>query len=320
MQNRFMDWFGLSAPILQAPIGSLASVELVTAVARGGGIGSLAMTWTDRDEGMAKVAALKAAGVPYFFNFVLRFGTEKPGWYRDAGLPAVTLSWGIDAGLIAAFRKAGTRVGVQVGSAAGARAAIAAGADFIIAQGIEAGGHVQSSTPLAKLLAETVALAGNMPVIAAGGIATSADIIRVLKAGAQGVLMGTRFVASAESQAHDTYKQALVSARSDDTVYTHCFDIGWPYANSRVLRTSTLEMWEAAGNPAAPNRPGEGDILFHNGNDPQVRYADTPPAANATGDLLAGCLYAGTSVDGITSVKPAAEIVSSLWAEAKALL
>jgi NAD(P)H-dependent flavin oxidoreductase YrpB (nitropropane dioxygenase family) len=320
MQNRFMDWFGLSAPILQAPIGSLAGAALVTAVARGGGIGSLAMTWTERDEGMAKVSELETAGVPYFFNFVLRFGTKKPGWYCDAGLPAVTFSWGIDAGLISAFRNAGTKVGVQVGSVLGARAAIAAGADLIIAQGIEAGGHVQSSTPLEKLLAGTIAIAGDISVIAAGGIATAPDIARVLKAGAQGVLMGTRFVASSESQAHDAYKQALVKARSDDTVYSHCFDIGWPYANSRVLRTSTLEMREAAGNPAAPNRPREGDILFHNGDEPQVRYADTPPATNARGDLLGGCLYAGTSVDGITSVMPAAEIVSSLWAEAKALL
>ncbi len=315
-----MDWFGLSAPILQAPIGSASNVALATAVAKGGGLGSLAMTWTERDDGLAAAAQLKAAGVPFFFNFVLRFGTECPAWYCDSGLPAITLSWGVDAGLIAALKSSGTKVGVQAGSVAGASDAIAAGADFIIAQGIEAGGHVQSSTPLAKLLGETVAIANSTPVIAAGGLSTAADIARVMKAGAQGVMMGTRFVASNESLAHDAYKQALVAARSDDTVYTNCFDIGWPYSMARVLRNSTFEMWEAAGNPAAPNRPGEGDITYRNGEESFVRYCDTPPAPGAVGDLLAGSLYAGTSVDGITSVRPAAEIVASLWAEARELL
>ena len=102
---------------------------------------------------------------------------------------------------------------------------------------------------------------------------------------------------------------------------TSCFEIGsWPYAMSRVLRNSTFEMWEAAGNPAAPNRPGEGDITFRNGDESLVRYCDTAPIVGAQGDLLAACLYAGMSVDGIASVRPAAEIVSSLWAEAQELL
>jgi nitronate monooxygenase len=320
MRNRFMDWFELQAPIVQAPIGSATNVALATAVGRGGGLGSIAMTWTAREEGLAMAAGLKAAKVPFFFNFVLRFGAEAPAWYCAEELPAVTLSWGIDAGLIAKYKSAGTRVGVQVGSAGGASAAIAAGADFIIAQGIEAGGHVQSTTPLASLLGATLAIAGNIPVIAAGGLSTAGDIARVIKAGAQGAMLGTRFVAATESSAHDAYKQALVAAKAGDTVYTNCFDIGWPYAMSRVLRSATFEMWEAAGNPAAPDRPGEGDILFHRGEKTFVRYCDTSPPAGAAGDLLSGCLYAGTSVDGITSVRPAADIVSSLWAEAQALL
>lgn len=315
-----MDWFGLSAPILQAPMGSVANVDLVVAVAKGGGLGSMAMTWAPRDEGLAAAAKLKTAGIPFFFNFVLRFGTETPRCYLGADLPAITLSWGVDAALIASFKSSGTKVGVQVGSVAGARAAIDAGADFIIVQGIEAGGHVQSSTPLEKLLASAVAVANSVPVIAAGGIATAEDIARVMKHGAQGAMMGTRFVACEESLAHESYKAALVAARADDTVYTNCFEIGWPYAMSRVLRNSTFEKWEAAGNPAAPHRPDEGDIVFRNGSESLVRYCDTPPTRGAEGDLSAACLYAGMSVDGITSVRPAAEIVSSLWAEAQELL
>lgn len=320
MRNRFMDWFGLSAPILQAPIGGASNVALAAAVARGGGMGSLAMTWTERDPGLAMVAELNATGIPFFLNFVLRFGIARLGWYLDAGIPAITQSWGIDADSIARFKSRGTRVGVHVGAAAGARSAIAAGADFIVVQGVEAGGHVQSSTPLDRLLGETLAIAGQVPVIAVGGISTAADIARVIKAGAQGVMMGTRFVASEESLAHDAYKQALVAAKAEDTVYTNCFDIGWPYAMHRVIRNSTFTIWEAAGSPAAPNRPGEGDIVMRQGQQSLVRYCDTSPARGAEGDLLAACLYAGTSVEGIASVQPAADIVTALWSEARQLL
>ena len=320
MRTTFMDWFGLSAPIVQAPVQGPESLALTMAVSRAGGLGSVAMTWIDGEAGLAAVAKLKAMERPFIGNFVLRFGTTAPAFYLDAGLPAVTFSWGIDEGLIAAYSSRGTKVGVQVGSVAGAHKAMAAGADFIITQGIEAGGHVQSTTPLAHVLAETVAIAGDTPVIAAGGLAAGADVARVMKAGAQGAMLGTRFVASVESMAHDAYKQALVAASASDIVNTYCFDIGWPYAASGVLRNTTFSAWEAAGSPQAPHRPGEGDITFRRGGADIIRYSDNWPAADSTGDVLSGCLYAGTSVDGISSVLPAAEIVKTLWADAQKLL
>lgn len=317
MRTAFMEMFGLSAPILQAPIASAANVALATAVGRGGGLGSLAMTWTERDEGMALLSQMKSANVPFFFNFVLRFGTEKLPWYFASGLPVVTLSWGIDREVIARFKAGGTRVGVQVGSAAGAKAALAAGADFVVAQGVEAGGHVQSSTPLGILLSEILPLAGATPVIAAGGISSAADIVKAMTAGAQGVMMGTRFVASIESGAHPAYKQALVAAQTDDQAYTNCFDLGWPYAMHGVLRNSTFKNWEAAGCPAAPDRPRENEIVYSKDGQAFPTYSDTPPGAGAEGDVLAGCLYAGKGVAGINSVLPAREIVSVLWGEAQ---
>ncbi|MBM3520197.1 MAG: nitronate monooxygenase [Alphaproteobacteria bacterium] len=320
MRTSFMDWFGLSAPIVQAPIGGAATVGLATAVGRAGGLGSLPMTWAEKQAGLNLVAELAASGVPFFLNFALRFGSERPLWYCGGRAPAVTFSWGLDADLIAAFRAARQRVGVQVGSLAGAKTAIAAGADFIIVQGIEAGGHVQSSTPLVALLKEVVTIAGDVPVIAAGGIARGNDIAAMLRLGAQAVMLGTRFVASDESLAHPAYKQALVEARASDQAYSNCFDIDWPYAMHGVLRNSTLEAWEAAGCPASPNRPGEGDVIFRRKGEPLVRYCDTPPYEGAEGDVLAGCLYAGAGVGGITSVMPAREIVERLWAEALAVL
>ena len=320
MTTPFMDWFGLTAPILQAPIGSAATVALATAVGRGGGMGSLAITWTERDEGLAKAKALKATGLPFFLNFVLRFGTERIGWYLDSGIPAVTLSWGIDQPSIAALKNKGIRVGVQVGSAAGAQAAIAAGADFIIAQGVEAGGHVQSSTALSTLLAETLQVAGSVPVIAAGGIAGAVDIATALKAGAQAVMMGTRFVASTESDVHSAYKAALVAAGPEDQVYSNCFDLGWPYAMHGVLRNSTFRAWEVAGCPAAPHRPGENEIVFRAAGQEYPRYSDSPPPSDAIGDVTEACFYAGRGLAHIASIKPATRIVTDLWKETQKLL
>ncbi len=319
MQNDLMRWFGLSVPILQAPIGSTGTPELATAVGSAGAMGSLALTWTTQEEAAQQILALNAMGLAYLVNFVLRFGTAAP---RAAVLhrpPCLTLSWGCDSETIAIAKAQGTKVGVQVGSADGATAAIAAGADFVIAQGMEAGGHVQSTTPLGTLLPAVLATAGPVPVVAAGGIARAEEIAACLKQGAHAVMMGTRFVATRESHAHDAYKQALAMS-GRDTSLTICFDLTWPFALHRVLRNSTLEAWEAAGHPAAPHRPGEGDVLFHQHGNPVLRYSDEQPNRGASGDVPAGCLYAGTGVQHIDKVEPAAELVARLWAETQRLL
>ena len=316
MKTDLMQMFGLTVPILQAPIGGAATPELVMAVSRAGAMGSMALTWTPPDEAAAHIAALNSTGLVYFVNFVLRFGTAAARSALMARPPCLTLSWGCDSGTIALAKAQGVRVGVQVGSAAGAAAAIAAGADFVIAQGMEAGGHVQSTTPLSQLLPAVLAVAGPVPVVAAGGIATAAQIADCLKQGAQAVMMGTRFLATEESLAHPDYKQALVAAGGGDTSLTICFDLTWPFALHRVLRNSTLEAWEAAGHPAPPTRPGEGDMLFHQNGNPVLRYSDDPPHAGAVGDVRAGCLYAGTGVGLIDRIEPAGALVHRLWEEA----
>ncbi len=320
MQNDFMRWFGLTVPILQAPIGGAATPELVAAVGRAGALGSLALTWTPAEEAAGHITALNATGLPYFVNYVLRFGTAAPRAALQHRPPCITLSWGIDAETIALAKAQGIWVGVQVGSAQGAVAAIAAGADFVIAQGMEAGGHVQSTTPLATLLPAVLAVAGRTPVVVAGGIARAEEIAACLKQGAQAVMMGTRFLATPESLAHDSYKQALLAAGAGDTSFTLCFDLTWPFALHRVLRNSTVEAWEAAGQPAPPDRPGEGDLLFRQGGNPVLRYSDDPPHRDALGDALAGCLYAGQGVQHIDRLEPAGALVARLWAETQSLL
>jgi NAD(P)H-dependent flavin oxidoreductase YrpB (nitropropane dioxygenase family) len=320
--RRLLALTGQDLPIIQAPIGSAATPELVTAVCRAGGLGGLALTWSSPEEVTQRVADLRKAlaGKPFFANFVLHFPCEGYDAALEAGCPVVTLSWGLDAARIARAHKAGTRVGVQIGNAAGARRAIDAGADFMIAQGIEAGGHVQGTTPLATLLPQVLAIAGDIPVVAAGGIASPAAIQQVIAAGAAGVMLGTRFLATHEAAIHPDYKAALLAASSGDTAFTNCFDIDWPYAMHRVLRNSTFTTWEAAGSPQPPHRPGEGEIVFHQNGSDYVRYCDMPPGPAAMGDPLGGCLYAGTGVSDLDHIEGAEELVTRLGAEVRARL
>ncbi|MFM7443226.1 MAG: nitronate monooxygenase, partial [Tabrizicola sp.] len=132
--QRLLALTGQDLPIIQAPIGSAATPELVTAVCRAGGLGGLALTWSSPDEVADRVASLRKVlpGKPFFANFVLHFPCEGYDAALEAGCPVVTLSWGLDAARIARAHKVGTRVGVQIGNAEGARRAIDAGADFLI--------------------------------------------------------------------------------------------------------------------------------------------------------------------------------------------
>jgi nitronate monooxygenase len=309
-------------PILQAPIGSLASVKLVAAVSNAGGIGCLALTWTDAEIAAKLVAAVKArTQAPFVANFVLSFNPTALPAALETGVPIVTFSWGLPGPLVKTVHSYGSAVGIQVGSVDGARRALDEGCDFVICQGIEAGGHVQSSMPLRTLLPAVVAEAKGVPVVAAGGLADGADIAEVMSLGASAAMLGTRFVASTESYAHPAYKAALLSADADDTALTGCFDGGWPYALHRVLRNTTLKNWEASGCAPSGSRPGEGDVVAQEkSGKPVRRYDDTPPNVEMEGDVLSCCLYAGTGVKKIAELRSADALVKELWRDAEAIL
>jgi len=181
---------------------------------------------------------------------------------------------------------------------AGARRALDLGADYLICQGIEAGGHVQATQKLEEVLPSVIEEAKKIPVLAAGGIASGAHIRRALRLGAAGVLVGTRFVATKECNAHDEYKGALARAKAADTVLTVCFQDGWTNAPHRVLRNCTFAMWEAAGCPPPGKRPGEGDVLTTNAvtGAKKVRYSASNPGRDDRGDVLELPLYAGQGV------------------------
>jgi nitronate monooxygenase len=219
-------------------------------------------------------------------------------------VPIISFSFGLQPQLIDRARGAGARVLVQVGSVDGARAAAAAGADALIVQGVEAAGHAQSVVGVLPLLAE-VRRSVSVPVLAAGGIGDPASASAALTAGAEAVVMGTRFLASDESDAHPIYKARLLDADARDTVLTGLFDVGWEDSPHRVLRNSTYERWEQAGAAPKGERPGEGDEIAGD----TLRYAPNPPLGDTAGDVEAMAMYAGHSVGAVTAVEPAAAIV-----------
>jgi NAD(P)H-dependent flavin oxidoreductase YrpB (nitropropane dioxygenase family) len=209
-----------------------------------------------------------------------------------------------DPGLVARIHQGGALASWQVGSADEGLAAADAGCDLVIAQGIEAGGHMRGELPLLTLLDQILERVG-VPVVAAGGIGTASMVATVLAAGAAAVRIGTRFVASDESGAHPTYIDALRVARAADTVVTTAFSVGWPDAPHRVLR-SCVEA-AAALPDAVVGEEHLGTTVV-----PVGRFTPPPPGRTFTGAIEAMALYAGLSVDAVQRTQPAAEIIAEL--------
>ncbi|MGI8477471.1 MAG: NAD(P)H-dependent flavin oxidoreductase [Thermomicrobiales bacterium] len=315
----FTELLGIDLPIVQAPIGGCSTPELVAAVGDAGGLGMLSTTWRTLDELpklLTRTRALTAR--PYGVNFVLEWDpAERLRICLEHGARVVSFFWGDPEPWIGQVHAAGALVAQTVGSAAEAARAKAIGADILVAQGWEAGGHVWGETATMALVPRVVDAAGGAPVIAAGGIADGRGLAAVLALGAAGVWMGTRFVATDESAAHAEYRSRLVAAVESATVHTKLFDVGWPNASLRALRNSTHERWREAGEPASGSRPGEGGtVAVGEGGEEIPRYHNSPPMPGMTGDLEALVHYAGQGVGLIDDVRPAGDVVREIAADA----
>ena len=317
--QRLLSQFGLNYPIFQAATGSTSSPDLAIAVSSAGAMGGMALWPFPPDEASARVAKVRSTtDKPFFVNYALAHEAKSLPAALEAGAPIVQFSWGMpDRNLVAAVRQARAKMGVQVTSAESARAALDLGADYLVCQGTEAGGHVQANSRLLETLPKVLDEAKLTPVIAAGGIGNGAGIRAVLSAGASGAMLGTRFVATRENSSHQEYKNALLKADKSDTVLTMCFEGGWPNATHRVLRNRTFIRWDAAGCPPVGKRPGEGDVVATRADGRTVlRYATSSPLASFTGNQLLDCaLYAGDGVGVVRDIPAAGDLVSRLWKE-----
>jgi NAD(P)H-dependent flavin oxidoreductase YrpB (nitropropane dioxygenase family) len=294
--------------------GGTGTPELAAAVSQAGGLGMLSSTFPmslDEQLDLVQERIERPVGVG-FFAFELPTRTEELELAARRSR-VVDVFWGDpDASVVERIHAGGAIAFWQVGSLDEAMAAADAGCDAVIAQGIEAGGHVRGTTPLATLLEQVVA-ALEVPVIAAGGIATGAALAEALNAGASAVRVGTRFLASAESGAHPDYVAALLAATSDATVHTTAFGEGWPDAPHRVLRIATEHA------AVYPDRV-VARVAYRDRSWDVGRWSSQPPTLFTTGEASAMAMYTGCGVGDITDVPTAAQIVERMMEEAVPLL
>jgi NAD(P)H-dependent flavin oxidoreductase YrpB (nitropropane dioxygenase family) len=312
LETAFTRLVGCQIPIQLAGMGSILSPELAAAVSNAGALGQVTFAGIEVDEAQKRLDRLasltaKPFGVnqliPYLDRDILNLSARKA--------KVIDFFWGDpDPELVRIVHEAGALASWQVGSVVEAIAAEKAGCDFIIAQGVEAGGHIRGTLGLMPLLTQVLDKV-SIPVLGAGGIGSGRGIAAVLAAGASGARMGTRFIAAAESNAHPDYVRAIISAQAEDSVHTNRFEVECPLCPSThgVLR-SALDAAEAF----------DGSFVAEFKGEPVAKFRGTPPFKGFTGNIGAMACYAGQSVGEVRGVQPAAEIVAELAEQAERLL
>ncbi len=318
--THFLD---LKYPIVQAPTGTIAREDLAVAVSNAGGLGAMGLTWDTPESAYDRVKAVagKVGENLFYVNYVLHFEPTSLEASLKAGAPIVQFSYGIPSeSVIKSIKDHDARFGIQVTNRESAARALEVAPDYLVCQGLEAGGHVQARLSLTEALAEVLQVSNGTPVLASGGIGDGEAIWSVVNQGASAAVLGSRFVATRESQAHDEYKEALVAAKSNDAVYSICFSDGWDNAPHRVLSNETYRRWVAEGCPARGSRPNEGDIMARNiATGAEIkRYDRSAPNLHLQGRATEMAMYAGTGVDRIKDIPSAGELVIRLGQEYEA--
>lgn len=305
--------------------GGLAGAALAAAVANAGGLGTLGIDTPRRLRASIDEVREQAPGRAVAVNLLLPFmHRHHVAACVDARVDAVVLAFGDKRGLVEHLRDAGVFVFVMVGTEAQARAAIACGADGLIAQGREAGGHLVGTVPALDFLPHALRAAGNRPVFLAGGVATAADTRAALDGGASGVIAGTRFLLTHEANASREYQRRIL--RADRTIETNLFGLSWPLRHRVVPNEATRRWCRADGRakavPAALNaasRPLSALGYFDAGALMRLQSPALPfftplaPVAGVPDSWLDGAaLYAGETALRIGELTSAGQAVADL--------
>ena len=306
-------------------MGGVARSELVTAVTEAGGYGFLGMVRQTPDLIGQEIDAVRARTNGPFGVNLIPAATEPDLLQAELSIcfkkrvHSLCFFWDVHADAIAIAKAAGCRVLYQVGSVEDAIAAEKAGADAVIAQGFEAGGHVRGIVTSLVLLPQ-VARAVSVPVIASGGFASGESLIAAFALGAQGIHCGTTFLATRESFAHDYHKDRVVRATSEDTVYTDAFAINWP-PNSPV-RVIVNSLTEDLGQSLLGHDPNDilREVIADEGGRPIYKFSTDSPLRTTTGELECLSLFAGQVVGEIETIPSAGERVGEIVSAARATL
>ncbi|MFE7797509.1 NAD(P)H-dependent flavin oxidoreductase [Nocardia sp. NPDC057440] len=305
LRTDLTEMFGIEHPIVLAPMGGVAGGVLAAAVSEEGGLGLIGSgdrEWLDRECGLAATRTDKPWGIGLLIwavdrDIVLSVVERRPH--------AIVLSFGDPAPYAAMIRDAGIRLLVQVTSTDEAARALDVGADVVIAQGGEAGGHCGARATL-PFVPSVVDLAAGTPVLAAGGIADGRGLAAALTLGAAGALIGTRFEATHEALISAAEAKAIIAARASDTERNRALDIArgspWPAEYpARTLRNAFLDRWHGREEELA----GDSVAL--------QEYRD----AAAREDPDYAPVWAGEAVDLITGLESAADLVGRISRDAE---
>jgi nitronate monooxygenase len=320
IHTRLTELFDLDYPIMSAPMSMHSGGTLAAAVCKAGGLGSFGATniagadWV-RDQ-IRYVR--KQTDRPFAVGFVAHFMSFFEAHFEVAlkeRVPAMAFSFGDCSECIGRAKEAGATVICQIQKFEQGKQALAAGADILVAQGNEAGGHT-GTMALLPLLAQVVEAHPEVPVLAAGGIASGRSLAAVLAAGAEGAWVGTAFLATPEAiEISEAYKQIIVNGGAEDTTYTSIFDTietrffnipDWlPGIAARLYRNELVKEWEGRESRLAEHLE---DVL--------PRYSD----ARERRDPEMTAVYMGQSASFVNSIRPAGEVLASLCNDAEKVL
>jgi nitronate monooxygenase len=307
--TQLTDLMAIKHPIVLAPMGAVAGGRLAAAVTRAGGLGMLGPGYADEAWIEREFDAAKGERVGIGF---ITWDLARDPRRLDAALErrpaAIMFSFGDPGPFVGAVRRSGAKLLVQVQTLQAAREAAQLGADIVVAQGTEAGGH-GAARALFSLLPAVVDAVHPIPVVAAGGICDGRGLAAALTLGACGILAGTRFYATEESLAPAEAKARVVRGTGDETVRTQVFDIArrldWPAPfTGRALQNAFTRRWHGR----------ESELAVDGG------ASDTYAKAMQTGDFDTVVVWAGEGVDLVRDVAPASRVVNDLIVEAEAAM
>jgi len=318
LRTALTEMLKITHPIVSAPMANVSGGALASAVTAAGGLGLIGGGYGDHDwiERELRAAGNARVGVG-FITWRLAERPELLDLALEHSPAAILLSFGDPTAFVARAKSAGVPVLCQVQTLAHAQSAAAAGADIIVAQGTEAGGHGGARTTM-TLVPAVVDSVAPVPVVAAGGISDGRGLAAALALGATGVLIGTRFFATHEALGHNNTKARLVSAGGDDTVHTSVFDIirelPWPDPyRVRTVQNALYGRWH-----------GFEDELRQVIEAGHLEDVDTPVeefrAAMENGDTEEGVVVGGQALDLVDQIEPAGILVTRIVADAERTL
>jgi enoyl-[acyl-carrier protein] reductase II len=329
LKTRITEQYGLKVPFINAGMAFIATAPLARAVCQAGGMGMLGIAAMPPDVLQQAIRDVKAVSPACFgVDIIARFGAiEHIEVCVAEQVPVVVFFWD-DAPdeWLSRLRAAGCHIWFQVGSVDEAQAALRRGAEVLVVQRSEAGGHNRAAAATFSLLPAVIDAVPSVPVVAAGGIADGRTVAAALALGADAVWVGTRLLASYEAYAHPEYKERVVTAGVEDTARHLIFGPEFPDASTRGLRNRIVREWEWRDDPPPYSSvldsklPVIGRARFYGQEFPMKRFSGFPPTPEFTGDLEEMSLLAGESVGQTRRLMSAAATIDEMIGGAEALI